>query len=316
MLASEPFLQTWSEVRLFSNVVSGHHGNSASTYFQIAKQSSLLLPVARSSTKSEAPWRYQTIATVLIIIHLFALTVGVITNAGGGKSFFGQSLYRIPFVHKYLSLLTMNLGYDFELSGTKPEQGVYKLRLFRNPKSGDQLGDVLGELPDDTTWPPIRRQRFRQLAYNVAFFDRLYAENADLRTQLVSTIAERWIKDLKLEHGTYMFQCAPSPSVRLPKALESAPAPIKEGGPAKKESGPAPPIDVILIWDDQEGRYLATRPAPLSEQSPVADANADAQAAADHNAADAASADKNPPHAADSSAESDSAPLVDPSQVE
>jgi hypothetical protein len=220
------------------------------------------------------PPSWRTPATVLLILHLFALSIAVATNAAGSRSLLSGSFSRIPLVKRYLGLLTMDVAYDFELSGIEPEQGTYELRLIERTRSSsaaeENTATTLAALPNPDFSPAIRRHRYRQLAYYVAFFDRAFQGNDDLRTQLPVAIAERWLADLGKPPGAYVLECRSTPAKRLPKAIENAPVPPKEGTvKSAAEAGPPPPIVVELLWDPDEERYLGTRPAPPAEQAPL-----------------------------------------------
>src|SRR5262245_61785926 len=72
---------------------------------------------------------WQTIATVLIILHLFALGIGLATNVAGGKSLLAPALHRIPLVQSYIRFLWMNVGYDFHIASPLPEDGSHRLQI-------------------------------------------------------------------------------------------------------------------------------------------------------------------------------------------
>src|SRR5690606_26018600 len=148
---------------------------------------------------------WQSIATVLIILHLFCLLIGVAINIGGGKSLVGQSLRNVPVARQNLRGLMMDPAYDFHLAGADEDDVVRRLQLVKvDAKPGDPDA-VLAELPDDVAQLRIRRQRYQQLAYHVAFFDDLFAENNDLRTKLPLQVAERWIRAEGLPLDSYQL---------------------------------------------------------------------------------------------------------------
>jgi hypothetical protein len=235
-----------------------------------------------------APPRWQTLATVLLMLHLFCLTLGLAVNAGGGKSMLGPALRRIPLARQYLQLLWMDLAYDFHLASPLPEDGVHRLRLqsvkpaattddagARSGKDGSEAASAArpidDEIPDPRLKLRIRRQRYQQLAYHVAFFDELFAENSDLRTELPLAVAERWLRELGAPHEPYVFTCWREPVRRLPKAIELAPSKPREGGP--RLAGPATfepvSITVHLVWDPEEGRYQGSRAEPEGQTAEV-----------------------------------------------
>jgi hypothetical protein len=179
-------------------------------------------------------------------------------------------LRNIPVARQYLQLLLMDMAYDFHLAGATDDDGVHQLQL----RSAGEAAELLAELPDEATTPRIRRQRYQQLAYHVAFFDELFKENADLRTQLPLQIAEQWVKDLDLAGEPYTFECRRIPSERLPRAIAADVTysyVMREGGLAQQvvEKPPPPPITIRLVWDPTESRYQGSRLAPLGERSEV-----------------------------------------------
>lgn len=224
-----------------------------------------------SPKRTAAPPPWQTWATVLIILHFFCLAIGLAVNIGGGKSLIGQSLRKVPVARQYLQLLLMDMGYDFHLAGVAPDDGVHRLQL-RTAELGAE-GELLDEFPGETV-SRIRRQRYQQLAFHVAYFDELFKENADLRTQLPLEIAERWVKDLDLPQDPYVLQCRRLPSKRLPRAIAADVTyayVMREGGLAQQvvEEPPPPPINIRLVWDPLESRYQGSRQAPLGERAEV-----------------------------------------------
>jgi hypothetical protein len=210
---------------------------------------------------------------VLLILHLFALGIGLATNAAGGKSLLAPALFRIPGVQSYLRILWMNFGYDFDLSSPLPEDGTHILRLSVADDPASISPPALpADLPGANTSPNIRWRRYQHLAYHVALFDELFAEIADQRTALPLTIASRWLRDLAAPPQSYVVECLREPSTRLPKAVERAPsARPREGGP--KTAGPAlfktETITVYLVWDPETASYQGSRAEPEGQTSEV-----------------------------------------------
>ncbi len=221
--------------------------------------------------KTVAPPAWQTAVTVLLILHLFCLGWSLASNSGGGKSLLAPALRQIPLVRNYLGLLWMDIAYDIHLASALPEDGSQSLVLDVEP--GRAAGDLAlpAQLPPEGMQPRIRRQRYQQLAYNVAYFDELFAENSDLRTQFPLAIAERWLRDLQAPHGSYLLTCRREPSKRLPKAVERAPSKPREGGP--RLAGPTlyetATVKIHLVWDPDETRYQASRAEPTGQTAEV-----------------------------------------------
>ena len=238
-------------------------------------------PAAKSSAVAPAPAAappaWQTLATVLIIVHLFFLAVGLATNVAGGKSLLAPALYRIPLAQRYLKLLWMNVGYDFYLASPLPEDGTTRLQLSAHTSAPEAEVDGLpAEIPAAHVWPRIRRQRYQQLVYHVAFLDELYAENSDVRTTLPLAIAETWLRELDAPHEPYVLTCVREPVKRLPKAVERAPSKPREGGP--RSAGPAEyhaeTITINLVWDPETASYQGSRAEPEGQTSEVVTAAA------------------------------------------
>jgi hypothetical protein len=227
---------------------------------------------SRTAADAASPPAWQTAVTVLLIVHLFCLALGLAVNVSGGKSMLAPALFRIPGVRTYLKLLWMDVGYDFYVASPLPEDGSHTLRLSADVRSPESAIDSLPTImPLAEMQPRIRRQRYQQLAYHVAFLDELYAENSDIRTELPLAIAERWLRELKAPHEPYVLTCTREPSARLPKAIERAPGKVREGGP--RMAGPATfapeTITVYLVWDPEEQRYQGSRAEPAGETSEV-----------------------------------------------
>ena len=226
---------------------------------------------AKVAPAAPAP-AWQTAATVLLILHLFCVSLGLVTNVAGGKSLLSPALFRIPLAQQYLKLLWMNVGYDFYVASPLPEDGSHRLQLSAaDADDTSQLTSLPAEMPTDSIEPRIRRQRYQQLAYHVAFLDELYAENSDIRTMLPLAIAERWLRELKAPQASYVLACLREPSKRLPKAVERAPSKPREGGP--RLAGPTTyateTITIHLVWDPESAGYQASRTEPTGQTSEV-----------------------------------------------
>jgi hypothetical protein len=218
------------------------------------------------------PPRWQSIATVLLILHFFALGVGVVVNLGGGRSLLGPSLSRVPLVKPYLQFLQMDLSYSFPLAGAGEDDGIHKLQLLRAGASPDEAGAILAELPSDSMVLRIRRHRYQNLAKQIALFDAAYDQSNDLRTAIPLAIVERWIKVEGLPADNYTLRCLRIPSQRLPQAIATEVTysyVMREGGLQQQEvkKPPPPPIIIELIWDPHEGHYQGTRETAEGQRS-------------------------------------------------
>jgi hypothetical protein len=237
-----------------------------------------------TSKQSAPPPAWQSIATVLLMLHLFCLAMGLVTNANGGKSMLGPALRQIPLVRQYLQFLWMDMGYDYYIASPLPEDGAHRLQLAAHPANSAEAKAKLPtplEFIDDAMQPRIRRQRYQQLAYHVAFFDELFAENSDIRTELPLAISETWLRELGAPHESYVLTCLREPAKRLPKAIERAPGKVREGGP--RMAGPAQfapeKITVNLVWDPEEGHYQGSHAEPGGQNAEVVSSAASSAAA-------------------------------------
>jgi hypothetical protein len=237
----------------------------------------------KNAAPSAAPG-WQTAVTVLLILHLFCLGLGLAANSGGGKSLLAPALRLIPVARQYLQLLWMDISYDVHLASPLPADGTHTLEIDVEGPASESDVDLPAVLPPADMQPRIRRHRYHQLASNVAYFDELFAENSDLRTDLPLAIAEQWLRDLKAPHRSYIMRCRREPAQRLPKAVERAPSKPREGGP--RLAGPAlyetQTITIHLVWNPDEGKYQASRAEATGLTSevmrPAAEAEADGDA--------------------------------------
>ena len=234
-----------------------------------------------STAATPAP-RWQTVATVLLIVHLFSVAIGVAVNVGGGRSLVGQTLRNVPMVRQYLQLLLMDIAYDFDLAGAGPDDGVHRLQLLPAEAVANAQAKPIAELPDDATSSRIRRRRYQLLADHVVYFDKMFEENADLRTQLPLQIVERWIKEQELPNGQYVLKCLRIPSKRLPRAIAAEVSyayVMREGGLQQQvvEAPPPDPITIFLVWDPRESHYQGSREAALAQRSEVVRSADDAE---------------------------------------
>jgi hypothetical protein len=244
---------------------------------------------SKESRKNAAPAQapaWQTAVTVLLILHLFCLALGLATNSGSGKSLLAPALREIPLVRQYLQLLWMDTAYDIHMASPLPQDGTHSLEIDVSGAAAESDVDLPLILPPADMQPRIRRQRYQQLAYHVAYFDELFAENSDLRTELPLAIVERWLRDSSAPRRSYVMRCLREPAVRLPKAVERAPSKPREGGP--RLAGPAlyetVSIVIQLVWNSEEGRYQASRVENPGLMSQVVRPSADTDAAdADRN---------------------------------
>ena len=209
-----------------------------------------------------SPPAWRTAATVAIVLHLFCLALTIVSNAGGGVSRVGYALRKIPLAPRYLKLLGMDVGYDFDLAGTEPQHAAHRLEL-REPGAAEPLA----VLPPADMGPGPRRQRYQRLAYHVAEFDKAFAENSDLRTMIPLAITERWTWELELPQESLVLSCPRQGAPRwgaAPEAQRAGAAKATEGSGAAGQATAAEDeaIDIDLVWNPWSGHYEASRRQP------------------------------------------------------
>ncbi len=154
-----------------------------------------------------------TVATVLLLLHLFCLAIGVASNVGP-HSPFRMALRKVPLVTRYLQLLGMDQGYDIPLVQAPPEEGVYQLLLTGPPDS------VVLRLPDASIQPRIRRGRYENLALEIADLAMLYEGDPHHQTLLAEGVGKCLLNEFGLPAGTYGLQVQRQSPQRLEDVLQ------------------------------------------------------------------------------------------------
>lgn len=209
----------------------------------------------KNTTPSEQaetpPWR--TVATVLILLHLFCLGLGVVSNAGRVSAIRG-ALGNVPVASSYLQMLGMDRSYEFPLAGASPQDGQHMLVA-----SGES--DRLPVSLPAEEMSRLRRARYETLAFWTAQFDRRYEENTDARTELPHQVASTWLDSLGIDSGTYELTC-----------LRQAPIRWQDEGEASEDSTePESLVLLKLLWDEPARDLLVTLVEEASQTSAVVD---------------------------------------------
>lgn len=157
----------------------------------------------------------QTVATVLLLIHLLSLMIGVVSNAGP-LSPFRMALRKVPLVPQYLQLLDMDRGYDFPLTLGPPEEGAYQLQLTTQSA---QPGSIAIRLPDISLVPRIRRGRYEKLALGMADLAAIYEGDPHHQTLLAVGVGKCLLDKFDLPAGNYDLQVQRQTPQRLEDIL-------------------------------------------------------------------------------------------------
>lgn len=153
----------------------------------------------------------QTVATVLLLLHLFCLAIGVISNAGP-LSPIRQALRNVPFTLDYLQLLNMDRGYDYPLTLGGPDEGSYQLLLTTQGEGADS---VILKLPDAQTKPRIRHQRYENLALQIVDLVAVNEGDPHHQTLLPAGIGDCLLRELNLSADTYQLKVQQQAAQRL-----------------------------------------------------------------------------------------------------
>lgn len=238
---------------------------------------------AAQKTKQDpagAPPAWRSWVTAALIVHLFCLGLALLSNAGGGQSRVGYSLRKIPLAPRYLKLLGMDVGYDFDLAGSTPQLAVHRLEVAA-PASAAPL-TVLPAA--DVRWQ-ARRHRYQRLAYYVAEMDDVFSENSDLQTMMPLAIADAWLRQQQLPSQRYILTVRRETTPRWPAAPEEERdrSPTSTEGDAKQTGAPSAPateqpVVIDLVWNAKQDRYEGSRrqPAALTAKAVVKSRPADA----------------------------------------
>ena len=144
----------------------------------------------------------QTVVTVLLLLHLFCLAIGVISNAGP-LSPIRQALRNVPFVLDYLQLLSMDRGYDYPLTLGNPNEGSYQLLLTTQSEGPNS---VILQLPDAKIKPRLRYQYYENLALQIVDLVAVNESDPHHQTLLPAGIGKRLLHELNLSAGTYQLK--------------------------------------------------------------------------------------------------------------
>ncbi len=151
----------------------------------------------------------------LILLHLIALVIGVVSNAGY-ESPLRTSLRSVPLVTDYLQLLNMDQAYDDALTYGAPEDGVHQLQFALDristeevPAEGESSESSKSEilLPDESTWPRIRRRRYENLAFQIDELAVAFEGDPHSQTLLAVGVARRLLREIDAPPGTHTLRC-------------------------------------------------------------------------------------------------------------
>lgn len=123
-------------------------------------------PLAVSDTAGGSPPGEvaRGVISLLLVIHLFMLGVGILSNRVPSQ--LESDLRTVP--RPYLQLLCMDLSYSFHLMHLTPEDTDHFFGVNLKLKDGAEKAI---DIPSRGLWPPIRFRRYERLAGTAAALD-------------------------------------------------------------------------------------------------------------------------------------------------
>jgi hypothetical protein len=141
--------------------------------------------------------------TLLLIVHLFAVAVGVLGYAFPLSPLRSQ-LADVPFVRPYLQTLHMDTAYNFHLTDGLEVDLDHSVLIEQQGAvpAPDVKANMKIRLPEPSMQPGIRRERFQQLAQQTA----IGGEGDPVRPLLSKTIGGALLKRVGAVDGTYQLR--------------------------------------------------------------------------------------------------------------
>ena len=217
---------------------------------------------------ASSPPGWQTACSVLILLHLFCLAIGVLTNSRPSSAI-RNALENVPLVADYLRLIHFDQAYDYPLTQGRPDDGSHRLQLeLAGSPDGPQL------LPDDSMWPAVRRQRYENLAFQIADMAVLFENDPHLQTLLLTSIAKWLLIEADAPAGMHTLRCLQ----RAPRSLEETNSKdISEGNNPAEVYGTV--VETRLLWDGEGNLLVALTEKENLTASVTKPSNAQQQAA-------------------------------------
>jgi hypothetical protein len=164
---------------------------------------------ADSAVDPLPPSGLRTTLTLLLMLHLFALFVAVVSNFGA-RSGLRLQLREVPGVRTYLHLLNMDTAYNYHLVFGTREDRDFQCELILSPGQRPQAAGQGGEderetmllVPPDM-WPGSRRRRYLMLSHNMA----ANVGDDQIESLLPSALASGMLRQRGVTAGTHLWRC-------------------------------------------------------------------------------------------------------------
>ncbi|NIL99316.1 MAG: hypothetical protein GTO53_14590 [Planctomycetales bacterium] len=151
----------------------------------------------------------RSVLTLLLLLHLFALFVAVVSNFGA-RSGLRLQLREVPGVRPYLQLLNMDTAWNYHLVFGTREDRDFHCEVVLQPggrssaaeSGGGDRSEVIPLMPADV-WPGSRGRRYLMLAYNTA----ANAGSDQVESVLPAALASGMLRQRGVSEGTHLFRC-------------------------------------------------------------------------------------------------------------
>ncbi|REJ66742.1 MAG: hypothetical protein DWQ31_13575 [Planctomycetota bacterium] len=152
----------------------------------------------------------RTLISFLLFLHLFALSVAVLSRTGTVSGFRSALRTRTGVSH-YLNLLGMDLGYDFHLTRNMPDDFDHVVDLVLDAPTGfrgeqevieQQQLETIELMPEDV-WPGARKRRYLSLGLSVA----ANASNDEIASEIPKALVTGLLAQHGRTDGKHYFRC-------------------------------------------------------------------------------------------------------------
>ncbi len=146
--------------------------------------------------------------TLLLILHLFALFVAVVSNFGA-RSGLRLQLREVPGVRTYLQLLNMDTAYNYHFVFGTREDRDYQCEVMVRPPPRSATSQAGGPLQEESLrlipadlWPGSRRRRYLMLSHHMA----ANVGDDQLESLLPATLASGLLRQRGVTEGTHLLR--------------------------------------------------------------------------------------------------------------
>jgi hypothetical protein len=195
----------------------------------------------------------RTTVTLLLIVHLFAVGIGVL-SAARPLSALRNKLADVPLVRPYLQLLHMDVAYNFHLTdGTEIDVDHFAVVAPQEASADGPDADGAVRLPQRGLAPGIRRERLQQLAFFAAPGQ---LGDPEVKTLLPKSVAVGLLRSAAAPHGTYRLRIRR----QMPVAREHAHSPQRSLSDPYADERFETAFEAAILWGESEVHLLEIAP--------------------------------------------------------